>query len=142
MKRIGLLFDLDGTLWEVTQVTYESANEVARKNNVNKVEKSVICKAFGCTKLECAKMYFPDVDIKVALSMMDKISEIKIAKLNNVGGNLYPALEESIVKLSKTYDLFIVSNTSKKEYIEAFLNTSELNKYFKDYMASGSLRND
>ena len=30
MKK-GILFDLDGTLWEVTDRTYESVNEITKK---------------------------------------------------------------------------------------------------------------
>ncbi len=28
MNRNGIIFDLDGTLWEVTNRTYESVNEI------------------------------------------------------------------------------------------------------------------
>jgi len=139
MKRKGILFDLDGTLWEVTDITYTSVNEVARKYGVNNVSKETICGAFGFTKLECAKTYFPDLELNIALSLMEEIANLKIDKLNKIGGKLYPNLEETIVSLTKDYELFIVSNTSKNGYIEAFLNSSGLQKYFKDYIAASSL---
>lgn len=132
------MFDLDGTLWEVTDLTYESANEVARRHGLKEVKKDTVCKAFGLNKVQCAQMYFKDLELNTSLDLMDEISKIKIARLNEKGGNLYPDVSDTIMKLSEQYDLFIVSNTSKKEYIEAFLKTSKLEKYFKDYIAAGA----
>lgn len=119
-------------------MTYESANEVAKSHGLKEVEKETVCKAFGLNKLECAKFYFPEIELKVALSLMDEISKIKIARLNEKGGNIYPNVKETIAMLSEKYDLFIVSNTSKKEYIEAFLKTSGLEMFFTDYIAAGT----
>ncbi len=34
MKK-GIIFDLDGTLWEVTNITYKSVNEIIKKYNLN-----------------------------------------------------------------------------------------------------------
>lgn len=98
----------------------------------------MVCSAFGLNKIECAQVYFPNVELNIALDFMDEISKIKIARLNEKGGNLYPNVKETIMKLSEKYVLFIVSNTSKKEYIEAFLKTSGLEQYFTDYIAAGS----
>lgn len=125
-------------MWEVTDVTYESANEVAKHHKLKEVEKGTVCRAFGLNKIECAKTYFPDSELCVSLDYMDEISKIKIARLNEKGGNLYPNVKETIMMLSDKYALFIVSNTSKKEYIEAFLKTSGLEQYFTDYIAAGS----
>lgn len=111
---------------------------MAKSHGLKEVEKDAVCRAFGLNKLECAKLYFPDLELSVSLSLMDEISKIKIARLNEKGGNIYPNVKETIAKLSEKYDLFIVSNTSKKEYIEAFLKTSELEVFFTEYIAAGS----
>ncbi len=42
-------------------------------------------------------------------------------------------------KLNEIYNLFIVSNTDRKEYIEAFFTTSKLGKYFSDYLVASEL---
>lgn len=44
--------------------------------------------------------------------------------------------DEEIVRLSKKYKLFIVSNCIDG-YIESFLETSKLSKYFLDYECNG-----
>ncbi len=60
--------------------------------------------------------------------------------MKKYGGNIYEGLENTLKKLNKKYDLFIVSNTDNKEYIEAFIETSKLNDYFKDYIAASELK--
>lgn len=136
MKRQGILFDLDGTLWEVIDATYESANEVTKKYNLKEVTLETVCKTFGFNKQESAKSYFPYLDIEKAQKMLDEISDVNIKRLKEYGGNVYKNVEETLKTLYNDYDIFIVSNTGHSEYIEAFLISSGLEKYFKDYIAA------
>lgn len=135
----AILFDLDGTLWEVTDATYNSVNEVAQKHNLQEVTKETIKSVFGLNRMEAAKKYFPNLDTEISLKLLDEISEVNIRNLNEKGGNVYLNTEEVLKKLNDKYQLFIVSNTGHREYIEAFLNTSNLKKYFKDYVAASEL---
>lgn len=139
MKKYSVIFDLDGTLWEVTDVTYESVNEIAKKYNLNRITKDTICNSFGLNRKDCAKMYFPNINIEKALMLMDEIAEIKNNKLKNEGGNLYKNLKKILLELNKKYRLFIVSNTGEDEYIDAFLTTSGLTNIFEDYIAASKL---
>lgn len=136
----GIIFDLDGTLWEVTNTTYNSVNEIAKKHNLDEVKIETIRSVFGCNKEESAKLYFPSLPLEEALKLTDEIAIINIHNLKKYGGNIYEGLESSLKNLKEKYDLFIVSNTDNKEYIEAFLKTSGLNNYFKDYIAASELK--
>ena len=60
-----------------------------------------------------------------------------VENLLKEGGTLYPNTRETIMKLSKKYKLFIVSNCVKG-YIESFLKTSGLKDYFDDYESYGN----
>ena len=61
MKRKGIIFDLDGTLWEVIDRTYESANEIAKKYQLKEISRDTICSVFGLNKVDASKKYFPDL---------------------------------------------------------------------------------
>ena len=136
---IGIIFDLDGTLWDVTDSTYKCANIVAKKHGLKEINKKTICNAFGLNKEESAKMYFPDVDIDTALKLIDESSLLNIEYLKEYGGKIYSGLKETLNKLSD-YELFIVSNTAEDDYIKAFLTSSGLEKYFKDYIAASKYK--
>lgn len=139
MKKNGVLFDLDGTLWEVTNRTFESINEVARKYKLKEINKETVCRVFGLNRIESAQMYFPYLELNKALKITDEISILNIKNLKKYGGNIYPNLEDTLIKLKNNYELFIVSNTGQSEYIEAFLISSGLFKYFNSYIAASEL---
>lgn len=50
--KYGIIFDLDGTLWNVTDTTYMSVNEVSNKYKINSVSRDVIISCFGLDKEE------------------------------------------------------------------------------------------
>ena len=135
----GIIFDLDGTLWEVIESTLESANIIARKYKLPEISKHTICSVFGLNKSESAKVYFPNVKPELGLKLMDEIVALNINNLKRNGGNVYKNLKETLIKLKKSYEMYIVSNTAEIEYIEAFLETSNLKKYFKGWIAASSL---
>lgn len=140
MKENGVIFDLDGTLWEVIEATYNSANEVAKKYKLQEITKEVICNVFGKNKIEAAQMYFPYLNSEKAVELLDEISEINVNYLLNNGGNLYPNLKATLNKLKEKYDLFIVSNSGNIKYVEAFIISANLNDYFKDYIAASYIQ--
>ena len=55
----GIIFDLDGTLWEVTDVTLDSVNKIAIKYSLEKVTKSTVRSVFGLNKEESSQKFFP-----------------------------------------------------------------------------------
>lgn len=139
MNKIGIIFDLDGTLWEVANRTYESVNKIVKKYNLKEVTIETIYSVFGLNKEESAKLYFPYLDIKESLKLIDEIAIENIDNLKENGGNIYPNLKNVLKKLKENYELFIVSNTGEVGYIEAFLSSSGLSKYFRDYIAASAL---
>lgn len=137
--RNSVIFDLDGTLWEVIESTYLSANIIANKYNLKEISKETICKVFGLNKEDSARLYFPDIELNESTKLIDEIAIINIENLKKNGGNIYPNVKEVLNQLVNKYDLYIVSNTAEIEYIKAFLNSSDTKEYFKDYIAASSL---
>ncbi len=132
----AIIFDLDGTLWDVTKSTYDSANNIALKFGLKAISKEIICKGFGTNKEESAKLYFPDLPLEESVKIMDEISNHNINNLMRNGGNVYPNVKEVLTMLKEKYNLYIVSNTSRMSYIEAFLNCSNTKELFNDYIAA------
>lgn len=139
MKKEAIIFDLDGTLWEVIDETYKSVNEIAKKHNLKEIDINTIRSVFGLNRLEAAKLYFPYLEFEKSMELMEEISALSIKNIKEHGGNVFLNLENILRQLKETYELFIVSNTGHKEYIEAFLETSRLTNYFKDYIAASQL---
>ncbi len=139
MEKKAIIFDLDGTLWEVIDSTYESANKVTNKYHLKEVSKETVCSVFGKNKVDSARGYFPYLELNQSLKLMEEIAFCNIDNLMEKGGNVYPNLEETLLRLKEKYELFIVSNTAQIEYIEAFLISSNLKKYFTDYIAASAL---
>ena len=139
-KNNAVIFDLDGTLWEVIDSTLYSVNEIANKYDLGEVKRETICKVFGLNKEESAKLYFPFLELTESVKLMDEIAVINIKNLKQNGGNIYPHLKEVLTELKNQYKLFIVSNTAEMDYIEAFLTSSGTKNFFNDYIASSKLK--
>ncbi|MBE6152387.1 MAG: HAD family hydrolase [Firmicutes bacterium] len=139
MEKKGIIFDLDGTLWEVSDATFKNVNKITEKYNLSPVSKEMIDGTFGFSKVECCQAYFPNLDLDTALKLFDEAETLNRKMLKKYGGNVYFGLEETLINLKKDYSLYIVSNAATKEYIEAFLESSNLGKYFIDYIAASEL---
>lgn len=140
MKYEMIIFDLDGTLWETSEVSYQNANRVLKKyNNRVEISQETVNKTMGCTFAQTAEMYMPYYEEKkrefILKEMLDSVSKT----LSIVGGNVYTNLEESLKKLKENYELAIVSNCDAG-YIESFLESAKLEKYFKDFMAAAKMK--
>lgn len=137
--RKTIIFDLDGTLWETIDSTYNSLNEIAKKYNCQEITKEQVCNNYGNNKIECAKQFFPSLSQEKAFQLLDEADILNIKNLTDNGGYIYPGLEETLFSLNEKYDLYILSNTATKKYIESFLISSKLFKYFKDYVAASEI---
>ncbi len=139
MDRKAVIFDLDGTLWETINSVYNSLNEVAKKYNQDSLSRELVCSNFGNDKKGAAKLLFPKLSEEEAFKLLDEADELIILDLIKNGGYIYPGLEETLFNLHEKYDLYIVSNSATKKYVETFLITSKLFKYFKDYVAASEI---
>jgi len=139
MDNKAIIFDLDGTLWETIDSTHSSINEVAKKYNQAEISRDLVMANYGNNKVESAKLFFPNMKEEDAFKLLDESDELNIENLTINGGYIYPGLEDALFKLNEKYDLYIISNTATKKYIESFLISSKLFKYFKDYVAASEI---
>ena len=94
----GIIFDLDGILWDTSKQVLPAWNSVLeRYPELNKkITQSEMNSFFGKTIERIAEIMLPDVDEKKRLSVMEECCKEEQIYLNQHGGNLYPNLEKTL----------------------------------------------
>lgn len=138
MKK-GVLFDLDGTLWDSSEEVAISWKEALEKRkDVDKVITTAdIQGVMGKTMDEIADILFAEYDKEKRRELLTYCCKQENAYIRRHGGKLLPGLEEMLRKLRDAgYFLAIVSNC-QEGYIEAFLEHHGLSSYFDDFESFG-----
>jgi phosphoglycolate phosphatase len=138
MKK-GLIFDMDGTLWDSSANVAAAWTERVRELGYERPEitQRDIMGVMGLTMDRLADIIFGDLPRDERMELLDKCCEHENGFLRSHGGVLYPELEETFTRLRKKYNLYIVSNC-QKGYIEAFLDFYGFWKYFDDIECYGN----
>ena len=134
----GIIFDMDGTLWDSRAAIVDCWNEVFEKSGLDrKITIDELTGYMGLPMDEIAESIFPDKKYDEVRDVFDQCFAEENDYLREHGGILYPGLEDTLKKLYKKFDLFIVSNC-QSGYIEAFLEHHGLSQYFKDIECYGN----
>lgn len=136
----GIIFDLDGTLWDSTDIVLKAWNHALKDNKtVHMISREQLQSVMGLQLPEIGKKYFPDVPEKERMEIMKHCSDTECDFIRKEGGRLFPNIEETLEELSQKYPLYIVSNC-QCGYIEAFLYYHKLCHYFDDIECAGNTR--
>ena len=135
MKR-GLIFDLDGTLWDSSGVIRPLWNEILAAHGREPLDEAAFGGLMGLTKAEIAARLFPTKPEEERLAVMDECFFAEQKLLRRVGARLYPGLRETLEALRGAYGLYIVSNCAPA-YLEAFFEAHGLRELFDDWETHG-----
>lgn len=134
----GIIFDLDGTLWNSTEVLLkmwnEARNEFKEINNELTIED--IKGAMGLLLMDIGRKFYPYLEEEKIEEIVDYCNKTSNEYLKIHGANLFENLEDTLEKLSENYKLFVVSNCMEG-YIESFMKAHKLEKYFTDFENPG-----
>lgn len=134
----GIIFDLDGTLWDSTDAAAVIWKEVAKKypEITDEITADRLKALYGLPLEEIAIRLLPSATRDTALKIMRESTTKQCPYLEKVGGILFPGVESTLARLKEKYRLFIVSNC-EEGYIQCFLKAHQLEKYFEDFEYPG-----
>lgn len=135
----SIIFDLDGTLWDSTANVAEAWQ--AAKNEVDYIDLDFTIETVrsitGMAYNAIFEKLLPLVNEEQRADFKGIASVKEIELLQRNGGHLYPYLQETLEYLSSKYKLFVVSNC-QNNYIETFLDFSQLGHYFLGHQCYGT----
>ena len=138
MKK-GIIFDMDGTLWDSGVSIAEAWNIVIERRELKKAKFTAddIHGIMGKTIDGIADALFGEYSKEERMDITKECLVYENEYLAEHGGELYEKLEDVLIELSEKYPLYIVSNC-EKGYIEGFLEYYGFGKYFKDFESHGN----
>ncbi|MBQ8794901.1 MAG: HAD family hydrolase [Clostridia bacterium] len=138
MSKNGILFDLDGTLWDSCVAIMPSWQKVMKAHGIKRppITQEEMNSYMGKTVEQIAPLMLPEVSLEEAINIMKEGCIEELQDLRKNGATLYDGIIETLRELSKTYNLFIVSNC-QDGYIQAFIEHYNLSDVIKDFECAG-----
>ncbi|MFL0247099.1 HAD family hydrolase [Candidatus Clostridium stratigraminis] len=136
----NIIFDIDGTLWDTTEVVAKAWSRAVKEIGATSaiISPEILKKEFGKTMEVIAEDLFYDVDKQKKVKLIELCCKYEEEALSEVTDNLlYPNVKDTLIKLSKSFRLFIVSNC-QSGYIELFMEKAGVKEYITDYECYGN----
>ena len=135
----GIIFDVDGTIWNTTSIVAEAWNKSIDKlfPDENHVTAEILQQQFGKPMNIIADNLFPELsnEEKDKLMKFCCTEEHKAIEDNTINIT-YDGVIDGISLLADKYKLFIVSNC-QSGYIELVMAKNKIEKYIIDYECYG-----
>lgn len=135
MKIDAVIFDVDGTLWDTTDLVAEAWNRAAEEfgiQNTEPVTGERLKQEFGKPMNVIMDSLFPNEEEQTKAGLLKLCCHYEHEILENTNQDLlYPAVHEVFKTLSEKFKVCIVSNC-QSGYIELFLEKNQLTQYATD----------
>ncbi|MCR5357500.1 MAG: HAD family hydrolase [Lachnospiraceae bacterium] len=134
----GIIFDVDGTLWDSTPVVEKAWNQALIDEGFGNISVTDdrLKGLFGLPMPEIIDAIMPGVPLKQQEAFAPKCYKYEHAYLEKEPGRLYPGILDTIRELAKGHDIFIVSNC-QAGYIELFIEKTGIGDVIKDHVCLG-----
>lgn len=137
-SRDGLIFDLDGTLWDASEATAEGWNRVVKASGLNgiKVTSDMIRGVAGLPYASCVEKVFDGFAEGKDPTFVAELNNEESKSVFECGGKMFSGVEEGLKKLSEEYRLYLISNC-QEWYLKCFWHHSGLKGLFSDWDCHG-----
>lgn len=138
MSKNGIIFDLDGTLWDSCVAILPSWQKVMNAHGVKRppLTEEEMGTYMGKTVAEIAELMLPELSLEEGVAIIMEGCDEECDELRRNGANLYEDILETLYELSKDYSLYIVSN-SQDGYVQTFVDHYELHDIIRDFEMAG-----
>lgn len=138
IKTDGVIFDVDGTLWDSTDVVKDAWNKAFTDCGYDhpNITADRLKGLFGLPMADIIKDIFPDGTDEEIDALTPIIYGHEDEYLDRLGGKVYPQLIETLRKLAGSVPLFIVSNC-QQGYIELFMRKTGCEDLIRDHLCPG-----
>lgn len=133
----AIIFDLDGTLWDTTDVVVKLWNIVLQKRCPSLLMTNEIMSSFmGKNKAQFVDEFFAGIEKAEAESIITEIFASEQDYLRVHGARLYDDVIGTMKKLNDRYALCIVSNC-QYGYLRAFCDYYDMDNILTDFECAG-----
>lgn len=143
MKYSGIILDVDGTIWNTTELVAAAWNRtfVKASRKVNPVTADILKTQFGKTMDVIGKNLFPQLDEKERAVLLKECCEEEHKEVaSNTTNIMYEGVFETIKTLSQHIPFYVVSNC-QSGYIELMLSKTKMTSFITDFECYGNTGN-
>ena len=136
----GLIFDLDGTLWNTTDACARGYNRVLADLGLEeRISASSVRAAAGLPADEYLKRILQGIESSQG-SLTEKLEKAEIYSVRESAlSHLYEGVIDGMRSLAKRYKLFVVSNCGES-YLEVLLQDTPIGELLADFECYGRTR--
>lgn len=130
-----VIFDLDGTLWNSSEVVAESWSMVIEEvvGPGKGLSPAAIASCMGMTMDEIADAHFGYLPKAERDALARKCETFENEYLMDHHGKLYDGVEEVLQELADSGVKMSVVSNCQKDYVKTFIESMDMSKYFVDY---------
>lgn len=137
-KLDGMIFDVDGTIWDSTEVVKDAWNRALSEIGYGDIVLTAdrLKGLFGLPMVEIMRNIIPDASDDEMRRFDVLCDEYEKSYLKRTQGMVYGGMVEVIKEISSKIPVIIVSNC-QSGYIELVMKSLEIGKYITDYVCPG-----
>ncbi len=134
----GIIFDLDGTLWDSTEEVAKCWNVIIQRDTDSDrvLTQADLQAQFGKPMDVIAEALFPEMEESMRNVLTKNLCDYENEWVKTAPCPIYEGVVDGIKELATRMPVFIVSNC-QAGYIESFLENSQLKPYITDHTCPG-----